>query len=94
MKQMTLNDIDKNINLKINNNDIDISIELQLLKSFKTTIIRPKHIANIFNVDDKLIRRHLRKNFAHMHDHKSNWIFNIDDELLHNIIKYFKKLYK
>lgn len=55
-------------------------------------MVTPNVISQIYGIDDggKLLRRHLRANFAQPtnHQHGANWTFKTDDVTLKSIIEY------
>jgi hypothetical protein len=77
--------------------------ELKTVIASKFDAITPHQIGDIFNVgnDGKLIRRHLRKNFAQPmgHEHNTNWAFKTASkngkmpETTVDVLKYFYGMY-
>lgn len=48
----------------------------EFLKQFENVTITPKMLSNAFMIEDKCIRRHLRKHFAETHKHGDKWFLN------------------
>lgn len=55
--------------------------------------VTPKTLAEMFQVDQKVVRRHLRKHFGTDHEAKGSWGWAKDDPALKAILDHFKAKY-
>lgn len=71
---------------------VESTVKETMDKLSKTKIVTTKQLTDILDMDGKVLRRHLRNNFAVNHIHQQNWMWTNDDSELVEIVSYFARL--
>lgn len=86
--QMTTNE-------KQTQNEKSIKLPNELMTKIEKLpdIVTPKHLAELFDVDQKLIRRHLRNKFSSIHPEPNTpWQFKKSGKTMMTVLVYFNEL--